>query len=549
MFTLPDDPYAALGVSQNAQVPEIRSAHRKLVLKCHPDKVSDPALKAVKQEEFQRVQKAYELLSDENERQKYDDMVRANELERENAERRRQRDREREPTPGRTPRYESDFGRVPHFTVQVKAEPPPGFSKPSAFPPSHMGSKSPYASARTPPRSFEENIQSSYDEVREARRSRKVVYEAPRHDEEKRSRRKELERKEQDRKEQERKERRREEKRKAEKDKEKIRDQERRREADEKRAPRHKAPYVEDESDYAAPNLSPGKPEKKSKASSRAKDAVPKELPLDREHKQNSNLEFAANYLARSKGPGPSLNPYQHFNVRHVSPPPAVATPPPAAAGLDDEEPVKRSSARRRMSHDTPRAKDKSSSSSHKKSTPSHQDTPPSVPESPPRFARAHTEHYSRPMPGPMPSLSRAATWRGDGGDVPDHGRSRHARGYSDGESEGEMRPRRSRRARSPDDGKVRYSVHNGRAVPMNRSEWNRDESPVGRKSKHGHYEANMGRPMERRPAMPSYDSYGSHSSQVFEKVKISKAYNPEEVVYGNVAHASSYRGAEVYTY
>ena len=52
MFTLPEDPYKVLGVAKDAQLPEIRSAHRKLVLKCHPDKVTDPKLKEEKQNEF-----------------------------------------------------------------------------------------------------------------------------------------------------------------------------------------------------------------------------------------------------------------------------------------------------------------------------------------------------------------------------------------------------------------------------------------------------------------------------------------------------------------
>ncbi|KAI0383181.1 hypothetical protein F5Y04DRAFT_250807 [Hypomontagnella monticulosa] len=73
---LPPDPYEVLGVQRDAQQPEIRAAHRKLVLKCHPDKVKDPALKAQKQIEFQRVQQAYELLSNDQERSKYDDRVR-----------------------------------------------------------------------------------------------------------------------------------------------------------------------------------------------------------------------------------------------------------------------------------------------------------------------------------------------------------------------------------------------------------------------------------------------------------------------------------------
>lgn len=82
MSSLPPDPYKILGVSKDAQIVEIRSAHRKLVLKCHPDKVQDPTLKAQKQDEFQKVQQAYELLSDEKERQKYDDQVKLVELRR-----------------------------------------------------------------------------------------------------------------------------------------------------------------------------------------------------------------------------------------------------------------------------------------------------------------------------------------------------------------------------------------------------------------------------------------------------------------------------------
>lgn len=81
--TLPPDPYQLLGVSTDAKLSEIRSAHRKLVLKCHPDKVQDAALKAIKQDEFQKVQQAYELLSDDNRRMQYDDQVKLFELRKE----------------------------------------------------------------------------------------------------------------------------------------------------------------------------------------------------------------------------------------------------------------------------------------------------------------------------------------------------------------------------------------------------------------------------------------------------------------------------------
>jgi curved DNA-binding protein CbpA len=81
--TLPPDPYKLLGVPTDAKLPEIRSAHRKLVLKCHPDKVQDAALKAVKQDEFQKVQQAYELLSDDARRLQYDEQVKLFELRKE----------------------------------------------------------------------------------------------------------------------------------------------------------------------------------------------------------------------------------------------------------------------------------------------------------------------------------------------------------------------------------------------------------------------------------------------------------------------------------
>ena len=79
MNPLPQDPYKILGITPDAQLPEIRAAHRKLVKLCHPDKIGADASddeKKFKEDEFKRVQKAYELLSDENARRKYDDQLR-----------------------------------------------------------------------------------------------------------------------------------------------------------------------------------------------------------------------------------------------------------------------------------------------------------------------------------------------------------------------------------------------------------------------------------------------------------------------------------------
>lgn len=84
---LPPDPYAALGVPRNADEATIKSTYRKLVLKCHPDKVPDESLKKQKQEEFHKIQTAYEIIGDTDKRAIYDTQVRLAELRREKLER------------------------------------------------------------------------------------------------------------------------------------------------------------------------------------------------------------------------------------------------------------------------------------------------------------------------------------------------------------------------------------------------------------------------------------------------------------------------------
>ena len=85
---LPQSPYKTLNVPKDATLATIRSAHRKLVLSCHPDKVQEESAKKQKAEQFHEVQQAYEILSDESRRQRYDEKVKLAELRAEMAEER-----------------------------------------------------------------------------------------------------------------------------------------------------------------------------------------------------------------------------------------------------------------------------------------------------------------------------------------------------------------------------------------------------------------------------------------------------------------------------
>lgn len=77
---LPPDPYKALGIAKDAPLAAVRSAHRKLVLTCHPDKVADESAKKAAADKFHLVQQAYEILSDETRRQRYDERVKLADL-------------------------------------------------------------------------------------------------------------------------------------------------------------------------------------------------------------------------------------------------------------------------------------------------------------------------------------------------------------------------------------------------------------------------------------------------------------------------------------
>ncbi len=64
-----EDYYGILGVPRNASEAEIKSAYRKLAMKYHPDR--NPGNKEA-EEQFRRINSAYEVLSDAKKRQMYD---------------------------------------------------------------------------------------------------------------------------------------------------------------------------------------------------------------------------------------------------------------------------------------------------------------------------------------------------------------------------------------------------------------------------------------------------------------------------------------------
>ncbi|KAI4241685.1 MAG: hypothetical protein LQ352_007400 [Teloschistes flavicans] len=112
---LPPDPYKALDVSKDASLATIRTAHRKLVLKTHPDKVQgDEELKKTRAGEFHQIQQAYEILSDDNRRKAYDDQVKLATLRAEMmAERGGSRNlSDPRPMSGRSPIIEVRGGRI-----------------------------------------------------------------------------------------------------------------------------------------------------------------------------------------------------------------------------------------------------------------------------------------------------------------------------------------------------------------------------------------------------------------------------------------------------
>jgi len=60
------NPYEVLGVSKDATQAEIKTAYKRLAMRCHPDRGGD-------KDTFAELNNAYEILYDVNRRAKYDE--------------------------------------------------------------------------------------------------------------------------------------------------------------------------------------------------------------------------------------------------------------------------------------------------------------------------------------------------------------------------------------------------------------------------------------------------------------------------------------------
>lgn len=71
IFSKQKNPYETLGIQKNASKSDIKKAYRKFALRCHPDKV--PANQREEaSEKFKLISEAYEILSDPEQKERYD---------------------------------------------------------------------------------------------------------------------------------------------------------------------------------------------------------------------------------------------------------------------------------------------------------------------------------------------------------------------------------------------------------------------------------------------------------------------------------------------
>ena len=550
MSTVPMDPYQVLGVSKDAQVGEIRQAHRKLVLKCHPDKIQDPELKAQKQDEFQRVQQAYEILSDDKERQKYDDKIRLAEL-RQQFQNNKANTSATRSSPKTFEVRTADPGSRSYPTAPAGVKMYATFSRSYEEPDRRSGTRYHDAEIRIPRR---EQTFPEKPSKRESERDREKDK-----DKERRRIRKERELAEEIRRAEKmakKEEKRARDKQRSKDDKQRSKDH--KREKEEKRRDRGDA-YIES-FDEEEPDVLPRMSSKKYEE--RRERSAPRDETPPRDYETYVRSQFARAYIDLSRDTGAERA--QMYNM-HSNQPPAVPSPPPSIpapyAAPPNEEEIRRSSAKpRRGSSDMPSSlpKERIYRSSREPMDDVYEDhiinaspaarsarrfsgggPAPEMASSPPRgISRTHTmptEIPARPIPAPR----RSQTYNDPYGASPEYAvnRGRHRSKNTpqvpvessddDEEYERHRRPkhRSSRRTRSPDQigAETRYYVDGNRTTKLHSYSRRLDnEQPAF------HYED--GAP----PQRPAYYRQTSYVNTTFPKVRTSKAYRQEDIQFSN---------------
>ncbi|KAJ4013975.1 hypothetical protein NW752_005686 [Fusarium irregulare] len=562
MSTQTPDPYKILGVAKDAQLPEIRSAHRKLVLKCHPDKVQDPTLKAQKQDEFQRVQTAYELLADEKERKRYDDQARLAELREQMRAKAAASASSRQtsaaaspssarPTPTTTYKYEIHTPERTYKATRGPSPGPRGYSSYSrSYEDDHPRAADIFEGVRTVRRekSYQEKTSTRREDREREEREREKEYAR-----EMREREKEKERERQQKRRVEEAVRRAEkeakeaakEARRAEKEK-KARDKSRKRETESKKT----KPYIETDGEPVSKSDKKKSSKKHDERRERDRSTHREEIvppptssmpppPIPAQYQTaeyQSKADAAMSYIQASRSKG------QSSFARHVQPP--APTPPPVgspfAAPAEDDD-ARRSSAKPRRNSSGEKAYSKpevvddpveatpptARPHMHKSATATGVPTSSPPRRDLPRTSTLPTEGHSRYAPG----IARAQTFSGAYPELDPRGRgrTRHQAQIPESDSEDEYeRLRRERKAhrsskkhRSPEsrgEHVMQYRVDGGRTTLQN--SYSRTTEPT---DAYGYYANTPGVRVVERPSMPSRDaSYsGSYGAQ-FSKVKTS---------------------------
>ncbi len=520
---LPPDPYKALGVEPTAPEGDIRKIYLKLVLKCHPDKIQDPTLKAQKVDEFHKIQEAWDLLSDKAKRADYDEKVKINaRAKTTRSGMRGSVSTDREYREQRPPPSRGYF----NFEYEIRTAEPRSakFRKEAEF----------CAANPTRPRSYEDEIGGRHEEDPRPRRDMGYDYTTPKPTSRSSGRRRAEEEEDDRRRARSEKE----SKRKDQSDAKKSRDKDRRRGTEEKTRTKHSAFIVEDNSDeiHTSSRDRSGKsvkPSKSKKSDERLEDGL-RHMQLDTPTKDSLRLETAMRYQerARNKAAPPSVpTPRSAVQLEEARPrgmPRRAETfneysSPPLARTVyvEDDDIVRRSSARRRGSEDVSSPRSRRAAESvrvngvdadiieaipsqfRKPSLATHNSAPPIIPgererAAPSRSQTIHTELPRRSSSSNVPPQpTRAQTFHGGAG------RSklsqRYKAGYSDisdsSESDIEYKPAPRRPAYTESRPSVQKVYQVGptsagvrvrKAMKEESVAYSRDRSPSPRSSRRG---------------------------------------------------------------